>query len=54
MMARDAALIEGEVDYLAVVDPDTFIAAPDIPGAIVIGAARFGPTRLIDTIPVER
>ena len=54
MMARDAALIEGEVDYLAVVDPDTFIEVPDRPGAIVIGAARFGPTRLIDTIPVER
>lgn len=53
LVARDAALVEGEVDYLAVVDPATFLEVPDLPGAIVIAAARFGPTRLIDTIPVE-
>ena len=45
MLARDPALIEGEVDYLAVVDPDTFSRLTPRPGAIVIGAARFGATR---------
>jgi pantoate--beta-alanine ligase len=53
LVARDPALVEGDLDYLAVVDPDTFEPVEPLPGAIVIGAARFGSTRLIDNIPVE-
>lgn len=53
LLARDPALVEGDVDYLAVVDPATFREAADGPGALVIGAARFGRTRLIDNIPAE-
>jgi pantothenate synthetase len=52
-VARDPGLVEGDLDYLAVVDPDTFEPVELRPGAIVIGAARFGSTRLIDNIPVE-
>ena len=50
LVARDPALVEGDLDYLAVVDPDTFETVEPRPGAIVIGAARFGSTRLIDNI----
>ena len=53
LVARDPALVEGDLDYLAVVDPDTFEQVEPRPGAIVIGAARFGSTRLIDNIPME-
>jgi pantoate--beta-alanine ligase len=53
LLARDPSLCEGEVDYLAVVDPDTFDSIPPRPGALVIGAARFGTTRLIDNIALE-
>jgi pantoate--beta-alanine ligase len=53
LRARDAALVEGEVDYLAIVDPDTFLPAPPGPGGIVVGAARFDGVRLIDTVPWE-
>jgi pantoate--beta-alanine ligase len=53
LVARDPALVEGELDYLAVVDPATFEPAEARAGAIVIGAARFGATRLIDNVPVE-
>ena len=44
-----------EPEYLAVVDPDTFIArtTPDDAPALVIVAARIGPVRLIDNEPVE-
>jgi pantoate--beta-alanine ligase len=51
--ARDPAIVEGEVDYLAVVDADTFAEVAPRPGALVIGAARFGSTRLIDNIRIE-
>ena len=54
MLARDPGLVEGDLDYLAVVDPRTFTEVPEAPGAIVIAAARFGDTRLLDTIAVER
>ena len=47
------ASIEGDVDYLAVVDADTFLEVEPRPGALVIGAARFGSTRLIDNIRIE-
>ena len=51
--AQDPTLVEGELDYLAVVDPDTFDEVAPRPGALVIGAARFGTTRLIDNITLE-
>jgi len=53
LVARDANVIEGDVDYLAVVDPDTFAEVDPGPGTLVIGAARFGSTRLIDNIRIE-
>jgi len=53
LVARDPGLVEGEVDYLAVVDADTFLEVEPRPGALVIGAARFGSTRLIDNIRIE-
>jgi pantoate--beta-alanine ligase len=53
LLERDPGLVEGDVDYLAVVDADTFAEVDPGPGALVIGAARFGATRLIDTIRIE-
>ena len=53
LVARDPSLVEGEVDYLAVVDADTFLEVEPRPGALVIGAARFGATRLIDNIRID-
>ena len=53
LVARDPALVEGELDYLDVVDPDTFLPCPPRKGALVIGAARFGGARLIDNLPLE-
>jgi pantoate--beta-alanine ligase len=53
LLARDPSACEGELDYLAVVDPDTFTPTQPRPGALVIGAARFGRTRLIDNIALE-
>jgi pantoate--beta-alanine ligase len=53
LLARDPAICEGELDYLAVVDPDTFAEVTPDPGALVIGAARFGRVRLLDNILLE-
>jgi pantoate--beta-alanine ligase len=53
LVARDPSLVEGELDYLAVVDPDTFDEVDPRPGTLVIGAARFGGTRVIDNIVLE-
>jgi pantoate--beta-alanine ligase len=53
LVARNPGLVEGGVDYLAVVDANTFVEVEPRPGALVIGAARFGPTRLIDNIRIE-
>ena len=53
LVARDPALVEGELDYLDVVDADTFQPCPPRAGALVIGAARFGATRLIDNLTLE-
>jgi pantoate--beta-alanine ligase len=53
LVARDPLLVQGELDYLAVVDPDTFEEVEPRAGALVIGAARFGTTRLIDNIVME-
>jgi hypothetical protein len=53
LVAREPALVEGELDYLDVVDADTFQPCPPRAGALVIGAARFGGTRLIDNLILE-
>ena len=53
LVARDPSLCQGKLDYLAVVDPTSFDAVEPRPGALVIGAARFGSTRLIDNITLE-
>jgi pantoate--beta-alanine ligase len=53
LRARDPGVCEGVLDYLAVVDPDTFQETGPRPGALVIGAAWFGRTRLIDNIRLE-
>jgi pantoate--beta-alanine ligase len=53
LLARDPSLLEGELDYMDVVDADTFLACPPTAGALVIGAARFGGTRLIDNLTLE-
>jgi pantoate--beta-alanine ligase len=53
LRARNPALCEGDLEYLAIVDQDTFVEVPERAGALVIGAARFGSTRLIDNIRVE-
>ena len=43
------------LDYLAVVDPETFLAPEDLDRPIVlVGAVRIGNTRLIDNIPLPR
>ena len=41
-------------DYLALVDPGTFapVAAGYTGGALLLAAARSGPTRLIDNVPL--
>jgi pantoate--beta-alanine ligase len=53
LLARDPAVCEGRVDYLAVVDPASFEPVAPRPDALVIGAAWFGTTRLIDNITLE-
>jgi pantoate--beta-alanine ligase len=53
LLARDPELVEGELDYLAIVDPETFDSVEPRAGALVIGAARFGRARLIDNIALE-
>jgi pantoate--beta-alanine ligase len=53
MVARDPGLVEGDLEYLEVVDPVTFEPAADRAGALVVGAARFGRTRLIDSMAAD-
>ncbi len=53
LVANDPSLVEGELEYMAVVDPETFRRTDPRPGALVVGAARFGTTRLIDNVPLE-
>ncbi|MCU1349978.1 MAG: Pantoate-beta-alanine ligase, partial [Acidobacteria bacterium] len=44
-----------EVDYLALVDPLTFEAPPDLDrDLLLVGALRVGRTRLIDNLRIER
>jgi pantoate--beta-alanine ligase len=54
LVAGDPSLIAGEVDYFAVVEPETFEPAEPRAGALRIAAARFGTTRLIDNVVLER
>jgi pantoate--beta-alanine ligase len=56
LMRRMAEETPGvEVDYLAVVDPQTFAAPADFARDILlVGAVRIGKTRLIDNIRVAR
>jgi pantoate--beta-alanine ligase len=53
LVAIDPALVEGDLDYLAVVDPESFEPMAPQQGALVVGAAWFGATRLIDNVTVE-
>jgi pantoate--beta-alanine ligase len=53
LLARDPAVCQGNVDYLEVVDPATFEPVAPRPDALVIAAAWFGTTRLIDNITLE-
>jgi pantoate--beta-alanine ligase len=53
LTAGDGTLVEGELEYFDVVDPDTFLPCPPRPGALVVAAARFGRTRLIDNLVLE-
>ncbi|HEX9460498.1 MAG TPA: pantoate--beta-alanine ligase [Thermoanaerobaculia bacterium] len=42
-----------EIDYLAVVDPETFLQPADFrSGVLLVGAVRIGRTRLIDNIRI--
>jgi pantoate--beta-alanine ligase len=53
LLARDPKICEGKIDYLNVVDPESFEPVRPRPHALVIGAAWFGTTRLIDNIAIE-
>ena len=53
LVAGDESLVEGDVEYFAVVDPDTFEPAEAGRGALRVAAARFGTTRLIDNVALE-
>jgi pantoate--beta-alanine ligase len=53
LVANDPSLVKGDLDYLAVVHPDNFEPVEPAAGALVVGAARFGRTRLIDNVIME-
>jgi pantoate--beta-alanine ligase len=53
LAAGDGTLVEGDLEYFDVVDPDTFLPCPPRPGALLVAAARFGGTRLIDNLVLE-
>jgi pantoate--beta-alanine ligase len=43
------------VDYLAVIDPETFLAPADFHRDIIlVGAVKVGRTRLIDNVRIAR
>lgn len=55
--AAMAAEVDGrdgiQIDYLALVDPETFLTPADLERPLLLaGAVRLGATRLIDNIPV--
>jgi len=51
--AGDRSLVEGDVEYFDIVDPETFEPADPRPGTLRVAAVRFGTTRLIDNIVLE-
>jgi pantoate--beta-alanine ligase len=52
---RQALGAGAELDYLQLVDPETFLAPTDLRrDLLLVGAVRVGKTRLIDNIPVAR
>lgn len=52
--ARERLDASARWDYLDVVDGDAFVPLDAAaPGALVVGAARFGRTRLLDNVPVS-
>jgi pantoate--beta-alanine ligase len=53
LVAGDRSLVQGEVEYFDVVDPETFQPSEPRAGALRVAAARFGTTRLIDNIVLE-
>jgi pantoate--beta-alanine ligase len=53
LVAGDPGLVEGELEYFDVVDPETFQPVPRRAGALLVAAARFGDTRLIDNRMLE-
>ncbi len=53
LVAGERSLVQGELEYFDVVDPETFRPAEPRAGALRIAAARFGTTRLIDNIVLE-
>ena len=53
LQRRDPDVVEGDVEYFEVVDPDTFEPCPARPGALLVAAAYFGDTRLIDNVILE-
>ena len=53
LAAGDKSLVEGDVEYFDVVDPETFEPAEPRAGALRVAAARFGTTRLIDNLVLE-
>jgi pantoate--beta-alanine ligase len=50
---HDQSLVEGDLEYFETVDPETFAPCPPGPGALLVAAARFGSTRLIDNVIME-
>jgi pantoate--beta-alanine ligase len=52
--AGRAAMDGVEPDYLSVIDPETLEPADDVAGRVlVVVAARVGPVRLIDNLPLD-
>jgi pantoate--beta-alanine ligase len=53
LLARDPGMVEGDLEYFEAVDPRTFQPREPGPGALLVAAARFGGTRLIDNVMLE-
>jgi pantoate--beta-alanine ligase len=53
LLAGDRTLVQGDLEYFDVVDPETFEPCEPRAGALRIAAARFGTTRLIDNVILE-
>jgi pantoate--beta-alanine ligase len=53
LTAGDRSIVDADVEYFDVVDPETFEPAEPRAGMLRVAAARFGSTRLIDNIVLE-